>query len=59
VYQVARHFNAPQISVISGYRADAGHSNHAHGRAIDILIPGVTDRAVADYARGLDLVGVG
>ena len=53
VYQIARHFRAGQVTVVSGYRAEAGSSNHAQGRAVDILIPGVSDSAIAAYARTL------
>lgn len=59
VYRIADHFNAPQVSVISGYRAGSRHSNHARGRAVDLLIPGVSDRELADYARSFEGVGVG
>lgn len=59
VYAIARHFRAGQVTVVSGYRAEARHSNHALGRAADILIPGVRDEAVAAYARTLGFTGVG
>lgn len=61
VYRVARHFDAPVIRVISGYRMPHGHSksNHGHGRAIDIVVPGASDDEVASFARGLGFVGVG
>ena len=59
VYQIARHFRAGQVTVVSGYRAEAGSSNHAQGRAVDSLIPGVSDSAIAAYARTLGFAGVG
>lgn len=59
IYQVAQHFRAGQVSVVSGYRADARRSNHALGRAADIVIPGVSDEAVARFAREVGFLGVG
>jgi uncharacterized protein YcbK (DUF882 family) len=59
LYRVAEHFGAPEVRIVSGYRANAGHSNHALGRAVDFIVPGASDRAVADYARSLGDVGVG
>lgn len=59
LYQVAKHFRAGQISVISGYRAQATPSNHRLGRAVDILVPGTPDADVAAYARTLGFLGVG
>jgi len=61
VYKVQRHFDAPLVRVISGYRMPHGRSksNHGYGRAIDIVIPGVSDEDVASYARGFGFVGVG
>jgi uncharacterized protein YcbK (DUF882 family) len=59
LYRVADHFAAPEVRIVSGYRAGSGHSNHALGRAVDFIIPGATDRAVADYAQSLGDVGVG
>ena len=59
LYQVARHFHAGQITVISGFRAQRQPSNHRLGRAMDILVPGVADGEVAAYARTLGFVGVG
>lgn len=59
IYQIAQHFHAGQVSVVSGYRADARRSNHALGRAADIVIPGTSDEAVARYAREVGFLGVG
>jgi uncharacterized protein YcbK (DUF882 family) len=59
VYNIARHFHAGQVTVISGYRAQVQSSNHKLGRAVDILIPGVADADLAAYARSLGLLGVG
>lgn len=59
VYQAARHFRAPYVIVISGYRPGRASSRHAHGRAIDLVLPGVPDRRLASWARRLGYVGVG
>lgn len=59
IYDVARHFRAGQVTVISGYRAQRQPSNHRLGRAADILLPGVSDADVAAYARTLGFLGVG
>jgi uncharacterized protein YcbK (DUF882 family) len=59
LYRVADHFGAPEVRIVSGYRAGSGHSNHALGRAVDFIVPGASDRAVADYAQSLGDVGVG
>lgn len=61
VYRIAEHFDAPQVTVISGYRSARRnrHSYHSTGAAIDFLLPGVSDREVADYAQTLGHCGVG
>jgi uncharacterized protein YcbK (DUF882 family) len=61
VYRIARHFDAPVVRVISAYRAPSNgkHSNHSRGRAIDLVVPGVSDMDVARFARTLGFVGVG
>jgi len=59
VYQASRHFRAPKVHVISGYREETGGSRHAQGRAIDIALPGVTDRQLAAHLRKQGFVGVG
>jgi hypothetical protein len=59
VYTLARHFQVGQVTVVSGYRAHAGRSNHALGRAVDLVLPGVRDEAVAAFARTLGFLGVG
>lgn len=59
MYDIARHFHAGQITVVSGYRAQRQPSNHRLGRAVDILVPGVADSEVAAYARTLGFLGVG
>jgi uncharacterized protein YcbK (DUF882 family) len=61
VYRLERHFRAPLIRVISGYRRPApyGHSRHGQGRAIDLVVPGASNHAVAAYVRKLGFCGVG
>ncbi len=60
VYRIQRHFDAPLVRVISGYRTPhGGHSNHGRGRAIDLVVPGVKDEDVAAFARQEGFVGVG
>ncbi len=61
VYRIQTHFDAPEIRVVSCYRTPrrAHSSNHGRGRAIDIIVPGATDDAVAKFAREQGFVGVG
>ena len=61
VYRVQTHFNAHEVRIISGYRTPrkASASNHAKGRAIDLVVPGATDEEVAKFAREQGFVGVG
>ena len=59
VYRAMRHFDAPLVHMVSGYRADRAGSRHTQGRAIDMVIPGVTNDELASYVRGFGFVGVG
>jgi uncharacterized protein YcbK (DUF882 family) len=61
VYRIQRHFGAPEIRVVSGYRVPRprSHSNHGKGRAIDLVVPGVPDEEVARFAREQGFAGVG
>lgn len=61
LYRVQRHFNAPMLRVISGYRAPkpGSHSNHGRGRACDFVVPGASDKDVAELARSFGYRGVG
>lgn len=61
VYRVARHFDAHEVRIISGYRTPRSgrHSNHARGRAIDLVVPGASDEDVARFARDQGFTGVG
>ncbi|MEO8876001.1 MAG: DUF882 domain-containing protein [Polyangiaceae bacterium] len=61
IYRIQTHFHAPEIRVVSCYRTPHGAnaSNHGRGRAIDIIVPGASDPAVAQFAREQGFVGVG
>jgi Bacterial protein of unknown function (DUF882) len=59
VYRAMRHFEAPLVHVVSGYRPDRAGSRHTQGRAIDFVLPGVTNEQLADYVRTFGFVGVG
>jgi uncharacterized protein YcbK (DUF882 family) len=61
VYSVETHFATPEIRVVSGYRVPkpGSRSNHGKGRAVDLVVPGVTDEDVARFVRDKGFVGVG
>jgi uncharacterized protein YcbK (DUF882 family) len=61
VYRIQSRFQVPEIRVVSGYRTPkpGSHSNHGKGRAMDIIVPGVPDLEVAQFARDMGFVGVG
>jgi uncharacterized protein YcbK (DUF882 family) len=61
VFRIEDHFHAPEIRFLSGYRLPSrgNGSNHGKGRAMDLVVPGVTDAEVAEFARTLGYVGVG
>lgn len=59
VYKAMLHFKAPLVHVVSGYRPDRAGSRHTQGRAIDMVLPGVTNEQLADYVRTFGFVGVG
>lgn len=59
VYRAMRHFDAPLVHLISGYRADRAGSRHTQGRAIDMVLPGVSNEELAAYVRQFGFVGVG
>jgi uncharacterized protein YcbK (DUF882 family) len=60
-YRIQTHFAVPELRVVSGYRVPkpGSRSNHGKGRAIDMVVPGVADEAVARFVRELGFVGVG
>ncbi len=61
VYRVQTHFDAHEVRIISGYRTPrkGRASNHGKGRAIDLVVPGVTDEEVAKFVREQGFCGVG
>jgi uncharacterized protein YcbK (DUF882 family) len=61
VYRLQTHFHAHEVRIISGYRTPRGAatSNHAKGRAMDMVVPGATDDDVAKLARDEGFAGVG
>ncbi len=61
VYRAMRHFSAPLVRVVSGFRAPrgSGGSNHGKGRAIDLVLPGVADTKLSEWARSQGFTGVG
>ena len=59
VYRAQVHFKAPLVHLVSGYRPDRAGSRHTQGRAIDMVIPGVSNEDLAAYVRQFGFVGVG
>ena len=59
LYRAMRHFDAPLVHVISGFRADRAGSRHTQGRAIDFVLPGVSNEELASYVQQFGFVGVG
>lgn len=59
VYAAVRHFRVPYVHVISGYRSGSTTSRHGLGRAIDFVLPGVSDTRLAAWLRPQGYVGVG
>jgi uncharacterized protein YcbK (DUF882 family) len=63
VSALAQHFNVNRIDVVSGYRArpyGAPHSKHFLGRAMDIQVPNVPAKLVANWVwENFRHVGVG
>jgi hypothetical protein len=59
VYKAMLHFKASLVHVVSGYRPDRAGSRHTQGRAIDMVLPGVSNEQLADYVRTYGFVGVG
>ena len=61
LYRIQRHFAAPLLRVVSGYRTPkpGSHSNHGRGRACDFVVPGTSDKDVTELARSYGFRGVG
>jgi hypothetical protein len=57
--RVVTHFPGHVIEIVSGYRPGAGTSRHAHARALDLRLSGVSREALRDFARTLPGAGVG
>lgn len=59
VYRAALNFRAPYVHVVSGFRETRSSSRHAQGRAMDIVLPGVSNGRLARFFRKQGFVGVG
>jgi hypothetical protein len=59
VYRAMRHFDAALVHLVSGYRRDRAGSRHTQGRAIDMVLPGVSNDDLAEHVRQYGFVGVG
>jgi len=63
IAQTSDHFGGRRLHVISGYRLAQNYTNHesrhVQGAALDFRIEGVPNRALRDYLRHFDDVGVG
>lgn len=61
--RVAEHFDGREIQLFSGFRKQGGNtsgsSRHVVGRAADILVTGVSKRALWEFCRSLDHTGCG
>ncbi len=58
-YRAVQRFRAPWVTIVSGFRTTRATSRHNQGRAMDIVLPGVSDRRLAAYLRQQGFVGVG
>jgi hypothetical protein len=58
-YRAMRHFGAAEVELISGFRDGRTTSRHSHGRAMDIRLPGVDLRRLAEFFYRQGFVGVG
>ncbi len=61
IARVSDTFGGRTIKVASGYRLRtiSRSSRHRFGRAVDFVVAGVPNRAVVDYVKTFDKVGVG
>ncbi len=58
--QIYDHFGEKRLELLSGYRFQRRTtSNHFHGTAADIRIPGVDPRKLRSFAESLDAGGMG
>lgn len=58
-YRAVRQFRAPYVHLVSGYRTTRSTSRHNQGRAMDIVLPGVSEERLAAFLRRQGFVGVG
>lgn len=58
-YKAMLHFGKDEVRLTSGFRPTRIRSRHTHGRAMDILLPGVDFRQLAAFMRQQGFVGVG
>ncbi|MBC7173044.1 MAG: DUF882 domain-containing protein [Polyangiaceae bacterium] len=59
IYRAVTHFEVPYVTVVSGYRTTRATSRHNQGRAMDFVLPGVSDRGLAAFLKRQGFVGVG
>jgi hypothetical protein len=59
VYRAVRFYRAPYVHVISGYRETRSTSRHNQCRAMDIVLPGVSDGRLVRFFRRQGYAGVG
>lgn len=59
LYRAVKHFEAPYLTLVSGYRTGRATSRHTQGRAADIALPGVRDKKLVAFLREQGFVGVG
>ena len=61
--RISEHFDGRELQLFSGFRKQGGNtsatSRHVVGRAADILVTGVSKRAVWEFCRSLDHTGCG
>lgn len=61
--EIAQHYRGRTIQIVSGYRLPGGYtsreSRHTRGAAIDFRVEGVPTRALRDYLRHFEKVGIG
>jgi hypothetical protein len=58
--RIAEAFAPHPIEILSGYRPDSpDHSRHHHGRALDLVVSGVSREALRDLAVTFPQTGVG
>lgn len=57
---ISDHYGGKRIELISGFRFQRNEgSRHYHASAVDVRIPGVSSRALYEFAQSLDSGGMG